>query len=200
MSTGGNWEILKCNSGYIINDQYPHQIREISSHMVCGEIKDCYWPIVEIYSNGYINVYIDNKITGKHRLIAEQWIKNDDPNSKKFVDHINRIRDDNRIDNLRWVSHSENMRNCVKKNSQYIQDLPRSAVRIDSYGNIDLDRYLYDPIEEILYMETALKDYPWKIVEPRVNGNGLLISLIDVEGKRWNRSWYKFVREMKDII
>ena len=44
-----------------------------------------------------------------HRYIAEQLIPN--PNNLEQVDHINRIRDDNRVENLRWVSRHENMRN-----------------------------------------------------------------------------------------
>lgn len=38
-----------------------------------------------------------------HRLIASAFIPN--PNNYPTVDHINRIRDDNRITNLRWASH-----------------------------------------------------------------------------------------------
>ena len=44
-----------------------------------------------------------------HRLIAEQYISN--PENKKEVDHINRVRDDNRLENLRWVTHQENLLN-----------------------------------------------------------------------------------------
>ena len=41
-----------------------------------------------------------------HRFIAETFIPN--PENKKFVDHINRIRDDNRVENLRWTTRKEN--------------------------------------------------------------------------------------------
>ena len=44
-----------------------------------------------------------------HRLIAIHYIAN--PNSYSQVDHKNRIRTDNRIENLRWVTHSSNSRN-----------------------------------------------------------------------------------------
>jgi len=49
-----------------------------------------------------------------HRLLALAYIPNDDPN-KYFVDHINRIKSDNRLENLRWVSASENRINsdCI---------------------------------------------------------------------------------------
>jgi len=42
-----------------------------------------------------------------HRLVALAFIPN--PENKRCVDHGNGVRDDNDLDNLRWVTHSENM-------------------------------------------------------------------------------------------
>jgi len=44
-----------------------------------------------------------------HRLVAKHFIPN--PRNLNEVDHINRNRTDNRIENLRWVTHSENLQN-----------------------------------------------------------------------------------------
>lgn len=44
-----------------------------------------------------------------HQLVAVAFIPN--PENKPQVDHINRVRDDNRVQNLRWASFSENSKN-----------------------------------------------------------------------------------------
>jgi len=46
-----------------------------------------------------------------HRLVAEHFIPN--PNNYTQVDHINRIKTDNNVSNLRWVTHRENQHNKV---------------------------------------------------------------------------------------
>lgn len=46
-----------------------------------------------------------------HRLIAEAFIPN--PKNKPCIDHINTVKDDNRIENLRWCTQQENMNNPI---------------------------------------------------------------------------------------
>ena len=63
---------------------------------------------------GYIKVPLTNN--GKnysrrvHRLLAIQFIHNDDPDNKIEIDHIDDIRDNNKIENLEWVTHVENIK------------------------------------------------------------------------------------------
>ena len=48
-----------------------------------------------------------------HRLVAKAFLQN--PDNKPYVDHINCDITDARVDNLRWVTHRENMNNPLTK-------------------------------------------------------------------------------------
>jgi len=70
---------------------------------------------------GYLHVNLSkdgNKKNYKiHRLVGEHYIPN--PDNKRCLDHINRIKTDNRIENLRWTTDSENLQNTgVSKNNK----------------------------------------------------------------------------------
>lgn len=57
-------------------------------------------------SNGYMSLSIDGEEKYLHRIMAICFIPN--PENKKFINHINGIRHDCRIENLEWCTSSEN--------------------------------------------------------------------------------------------
>ena len=59
---------------------------------------------------GYLRVFLclgsERYTKYVHRLVAEAFIAN--PNNYEEVDHINSIKTDNRVENLRWCTHAQN--------------------------------------------------------------------------------------------
>lgn len=84
--------LLNHENNYEILNKYPFTIRRIKDHY---EVKDC------VRGTGYITVNLNNKSYDKHRLIAMQFLLNDDPENKTQVDHINHDKTDNHLENLR---------------------------------------------------------------------------------------------------
>tara|TARA_R110000824_G_scaffold92450_1_gene224290 strand:- start:422 stop:895 length:474 start_codon:yes stop_codon:yes gene_type:complete len=68
---------------------------------------------VFLSAHGYKRVILtkDGKQRGwmVHQLLAKTYIEN--PENKPYIDHMDQNKLNNSLDNLRWATHSENMRN-----------------------------------------------------------------------------------------
>lgn len=70
--------------------------------------------IIQKDNKGYKRAYLSKggkvKAFITHRLVAIAFISN--PNNYPEINHINGIRDDNRVENLEWCTTSQNMRHA----------------------------------------------------------------------------------------
>ena len=82
----------------------------------CGNIYSCFYKrlmTLQTHEDGYLFVNLikegKRKKTYIHRCLALQYIHN--PDTLAQIDHIDRNKLNNNLDNLRWVSQTDNRRN-----------------------------------------------------------------------------------------
>jgi hypothetical protein len=152
-------------------------------------------PGLDTYGYRQVNVYTGGvRYTRKvYRLVMDAFQPNSD--NKPHIDHINRIRSDDRLENLRWVTVSENCRNregfdeemlgirWYPKNQTYMVRIMRNGkeeyvgcrkdleeakqLRSDALAN----RYVYTPPEKRpLYGITALSNGSYQVRVPSKRG------------------------------
>ena len=145
-----SWVECCVDSDYEICDQFPHQIRKKSTQRIVKEF-------VDEGCGGYVRCCLNCKKYLKHRVIAMQFIPN--PESLPEVDHINRIRQDNRIENIRWISKSNNERNKAAYNKvavEYLDQLPEDCIPISIYKGIEFENYYYSKVTEKCYYDNGV--------------------------------------------
>lgn len=83
--------------------------------------------------SGYISVKIQNKMYRVHRLVAENFIKNSDE-TKTVVNHKDGNKLNNNVNNLEWVSASENVQHAV--DTGLISKTERRVIQMDLQGKV----------------------------------------------------------------
>ena len=101
-----------------------------------------------IRKDGYIAVQHNGKQVLLHRLLAEKYIPN--PENKPCVNHIDGNRSNNNIDNLEWVTYSENHKHAHRILGRSISGYASKMVNGELAGeNAWNNKLIKKDIEEI---------------------------------------------------
>lgn len=123
-------------NGYYIRDDGS----VISYKKNSGELDSKYHKIKgRVATNGYLYFIARNnqgikKTLKFHRLVARYFVPNKDY-KKKYVDHINNIKTDNRASNLQWVSPLENTQKAIN------DGLITNSKGISSFNNNHFEKH-----------------------------------------------------------
>lgn len=159
-----SWEELKDFSDYEINTEYPYPIRKKENGMIVKE---------HIEGDGYYQLHLNRTPYMKHRLVANQWIPN--PDNLPCIDHKNKDRTDNHIENLRWVTVQENTRNMSGGKFyryEFIDELPEDSIEVNTYSHHSLEDYYFSPSLNQFYLWTGIE---YRILPICTHKSGILI-------------------------
>ena len=136
-----SWVDCKVNNEYEIFTEFPYDIRKKKNGKIVKEHIN--------KSSGYVQVHLNSKTYEKHRIVAVQFLPNDDSSVKTVVDHINRDKTDYHLSNLRWVSPKQNNINRSTYKDieyefiEYGDEEEEDLVQVREYGNHKFEQYLY---------------------------------------------------------
>jgi hypothetical protein len=120
------------------------------------------------YIQGYPVVTIKNGKEGKnyyvHRLIAEHFVKNPNPEKYTFVVHKDWNKENNHPDNLMWTDRSGMFQHIKKNPNRVVIKKPRKkrvttkGRRLDAVKVLELKKKIFDPDRRVL-LKTLAKEY-----------------------------------------
>ena len=131
-------------------------VRSLDRYIMCGK-QYCFLkgkPMKTCHdSNGYLITTLSKNGKVKrhylHRLVAEAFIPN--LNSLPCIDHINTVKDDNKVENLKWCSYKENSNNPltiehinIKIRSKEVQEKRLATARKKQSCHCEIPVYYID--------------------------------------------------------
>ena len=184
------WQQLNQHPDYEICSEYDeathtYPIRKVRTNRILKTL---------IHPSNYVILTLNQVQYYAHRVIAEQFCANDDPENKNQVDHIDHDRTNNRIENLRWVSRLQNQNNKSKYKDRdvfFVVELPDNAVVVEQYSKYEFEGIYFHG--GLFYVDTGNDNY--RIVPTYMNQGYRKVGLRDKFGMKRTILYEKFLRD-----
>ena len=157
-------DIIGYEGKYQVSDE--GQVRNVETGLVLRPGKK---------PGGYLFVGLADHRMGKgkrkkyhhvHRLVAQAFLEN--PEGKSDIDHIDGVKTNNRVENLRWCTRKENVHNPItfEKVQKHVEKLNKDTEHIRQ-----LKRYAEKQRKPVRCVETGI-EYPSCLAAAKALGMG----------------------------
>ena len=126
-----------------------------------------------------------------HRILAKHFIPN--PENLPEIDHIDRDKTNNSIENLRWISRSDNMRN----RSTYTRP-PNDITEIRTFNDVEYAENTYFFCFENDRVVKRFNDHRWQLLAQTPHNGYLRIHMTDINGHRHQILMHKLIDHFRN--
>ena len=176
---------------YEIEVDPPHRIRRLGSNTFVTTYVD--------RLTGYVLIHLNRRTYRLHRILAKHFLPN--PDDLPQVDHIDRNKTNNSIENLRWVTASENTRNrtvAAYGRREYLNNPPNDITEIRTFNDVEYEENKYFFCFENDQVVQRYNDHKWRFLAESRNGGYLRITMYDVNKRQHQIHMYKLIDHFRN--
>ena len=186
------WEPLTdFEDDYEVETESPHRIRRKRDER-----------ILKLTLNktlGYVIVSLNGEQYYYHRILAKHFIPN--PENLQEVDHIDRNRANNTLENLRWVTRSQNNSNRSKftrQKREYIDHAPNDIIEIREFNDVEYAENKYFFCFENDRVVLRVNDHKWQWLAQTPQNGYLIIKMRDINGRYHQVYAHKLINHFRN--
>ena len=175
---------------YEIEIDPPHRIRKRGSDRFVS---------TSINTVGYAQIHLNGRNYRLHRILAKHFLPN--PENLPEVDHIDRDKTNNSIENLRWTSRSENARNrgrFTKQRREYLNAAPNDIIEITQYNDFEYPANKYFFCGENDKVVQRYSDHKWRWLAQTPHCGYLMIHMTDINRRQHQICMHKLIHHFRN--
>ena len=186
------WEALTdFEDDYEVETEPPHRIRRK---------RDGFMPKLTLNKTlGYLIVTLNGVKYYYHRILAKHFIPN--PDDLPEVDHADRDKINNSLENLRWVSKSENLSNRSKytlQKREYMDHAPNDIIEIRIFNDFEYPENRYYFCGENDRVVLRVNDHKWQWLAQTPHHGYLRINMRDINGRKHQVYVHKLINHFRN--